>query len=140
MTPPRRVPWVRVALLAGVLYFVAGYGSAVLDPSVPDEMRFGWRLASWLVSIVVFGAHIGFEHVRLANAPRSMALHAATGVTFGAFLIAAAAMVHATTTASHAPYSRFLLALVLWPILTALPAFLAALVVGAVLARFPRRS
>ena len=58
----------------------------------------------------------------------------------GAFLLAAAATVHAATSASHAPYWLFLLALVLWPIITALPAFLVALVAGAVLARLPRRA
>jgi len=140
MDASRRKPWVRAAVIAGVAYVVVGYGSAVLDPSVPNGARFVWRLAAWAVSAAVFAAHIGYEHVRLGNPPRTMALHTAAAVALGAFLLAAAATVHAAMVASHAPYWRFLLALVLWPIITALPAFLAALVAGAVLARLPRRA
>ena len=67
-------------------------------------------------------------------------LHSAAAVALGAFLLAAAATFHAATAASHAPYWQFLLALVLWPIITAVPAFLVALVTGAVLARLLRRA
>ena len=135
-----RKPWVRAAIVAGVAYFVVGYGSAALDPSVSDRARFLWRLAAWAASAVVFAAHIGYEHFRLGDSPRTTALHTAAAVALGAFLLAAAATVHATTAASHAPYWRHLLALVLWPVVTALPAFLVALVAGAVLARLPRRA
>jgi len=124
----------RAVILVGIVYFVVGYGSAALDPSIPDRARFAWRLAAWVVSAVAFAAHIGYEHFRLRDSPRATALHAAAAVAVGAFLLAAAATVHAATVVSHAPYWRFLLALVLWPIITALPAFLVALVAGAVLA------
>ena len=133
--PTSRKPWVRAAILAGVVYFVVGYGSAALDPSVPDRARFVWRLAAWALSAAVLAAQIGYEHFRLRDSPRAIALHSAAAVALGAFLIAAAATLHAATTASHAPYSRYLLALVLWPIITALPAFFVALIAGAVLAR-----
>src|SRR5262245_53025910 len=140
MEASRHQPWVRAALLAGVAYFVVGYGSAALDPSVPDRARFAWRLAAWAVSAAVFAAHIGYEHFGLGDSPRAIALHAAAAVALGAFLLAAAATLHAATVAAHAPYWQFLLALVLWPTITALPAFLVALVAGAVLARLPRRA
>jgi hypothetical protein len=133
-------PWFRATILAGVVYFVVGYGSAALDPSVSDRARFVWRLAAWALSAAVFAAHIGYEHFRLGDSPRAIALHSAAAVALGAFLLAAAATVHAATATSHAPFWRFLLALVLWPIITALPAFLVALVAGAVLARLPRRA
>jgi hypothetical protein len=122
------------------VYFVVGYGSAALDPSVPDRARFVWRLAAWAVSAAVFAAHIGYEHFRLGSSPRAIALHSAVAVALGALLLSAAATAHAATAASRAPYWRFLLALVLWPIFTALPAFVVAFVVGAVLARLPRRA
>lgn len=138
MNATSRKPRARAAILAGVAYFVVGYGSAALDPSVPDGARFVWRLAAWVVSAAVFAAHIGYERFRLDDLPRTIAPHVAAGVALGAFLLAAAATVHAATAASHAPYWRFLLALLLWPLITALPAFLVALVAGAVLAR-PRR-
>ena len=135
-----RRAWVLASIIAGVLYFVAGYGSALLDPSVPDRARFAWRLTAWLISAAVFAVHIGYERFRVRDAPRVIALHTAVAVALGAFLIAAAALVHATTVAEHAPYSRFLLALVLWPIITAVPAFLVALVASALLAQLPQRA
>ena len=60
-------------------------------------------------------------------------------VALGAFLLAVAATVHAMMVSSHAPYWRFLVALVVWPIVTALPAFLVALAVAALLARLPTK-
>jgi hypothetical protein len=121
------------------VYFVVGFGSAALDPSVSAQMRFIWRLSAWVASGAVFAVHIGFEHFRLGNSPTATALHASTAVAIGAFLLALAATVHKVVVASHAPYSRFLLALVVWPIVTALPAFLVALAVAAVLTRLPTK-
>ena len=128
--------WVRGAIVAGLLYVVVGYGSAALDPSVPDRARFAWRLTAWALSAAVFAAHIGHERSRLRAAPRTLAAHVAAGVALGAFLLAAAATVHAATAAEHAPYWKFMLALVLWPIITAVPAFVVALIAGAGLAAF----
>jgi hypothetical protein len=133
-------PWVRAAILAGIAYFVVGLGSAALDPSVPDGARFLWRQTAWAASATVFAAHLGSEHFRLGDSPRAIALHAAVAVALGAFLLAAAATAHAVIVPSHAAYWRYLLALVLWPAVTALPAFLVALGAGAVLSRLPRRA
>ena len=135
-----RKPWMAASIIAGILYFVAGYGSAVLDPSVPDRARFLWRLAAWLISSVVFVVHIWYERFRLRDSPRFVALHTAAAVALGAFLIAAAALVHATTVAEHAPYARFVVALVIWPLITAVPAFVVALVASALLGRLPQRA
>jgi vacuolar-type H+-ATPase subunit I/STV1 len=139
MNAPGRKSWVRVAILVGAVYFVIGFVFSALDPSVSDQLRFIWRLAAWIVSAAVYAAHIGYEHFRLGNSARAIALHAATAVAVGAFLLAVAATVHKSMGVSHAPYWRFLLALVVWPIITALPAFLVALVAAAVLARLPTK-
>ena len=80
---------------------------------------------------VAFAIHIGYEHFRLLNSPRITASHAALAVALGAFLLAVAATVHAVMVPSHAPYWRHLLALVAWPLLTAVPAFVVALVAAA---------
>ena len=140
INPTNRKPWIPASIAAGILYFVVGYGSAVLDPSLPDRARFWWRLTAWLISAVVFAVHIGYERFRLRDAPRVLALHTAAAVALGAFLIATAALVHATTVAEHAPYSRFVVALVIWPIITAVPAFVVALVASALLVQLPRRA
>jgi len=134
-----RKTWVRAVTLVGFVYFVVGFVFSALDPSVSDQVRFRWRLAAWVASAAVYAAHIGSEHFRLGNSPRATALHAAMAVALGAFLLAVAATVHAMMVPSHAPYWRFLVALVVWPIVTALPAFLVALAVAALLARLPTK-
>jgi hypothetical protein len=127
-------------IILGVVYFVVGFVFAALaNPTVSDQVRVKWRLAAWMVSAAVYAVHIGYEHFRLGSSPLATALHAAIAVAIGAFLLAAAATVHAMMVPSHAPYWRFLLALVLWPILTALPAFLVALTLAAVLVWLPMK-
>ena len=128
-----------MVMLVGVVYFVIGFAFSALDPFISDQVRFRWRLAAWVASAAVYAAHIGYENFRLANSPRATALHASMAAAFGAFLLAVAATVHKVMVPSHAPYWRFALALVVWPIITALPAFLVALVVAAVLARLPTK-
>ncbi len=126
-------PWGRAALLLGTVYFLIGRAFAV-----PTNHVHAWRLAAWVVSGAAFAAHIGYEHYRLRHSPRLVAWHAALAVALGAFLLAVAATVHAVVVASHAPYWRFLLALVTWPVIAALPAFLVALIAGAVLPHLSR--
>jgi hypothetical protein len=127
----RRQPWIRAALLVGVVYFVVGRLF-----TLPASHVQAWRLGAWIVSFVAYGAHIGYEHIRLRNPARSLALHVAVAVAIGGFLLAAAGMIHHLSSAStFRPV--WVLALVLWPAFTAVPAFLGALVAGAVLRRFP---
>ena len=138
MDTSSRKPWVRVVILLGIVYSVVGIVFAALaNPAVSDKARV-MRLAAWVVSAAVYAAHIGYERFRLGNSPSATALHAAMAVALGAFMLAVSATVHSVMIASHAPHWRYLLALVLWPIVTALPAFLVALVAGAVLAHLQR--
>jgi len=120
-------------LLAGAVYFIVSYGSAAFDPSVSNSERFAWRLAAWVVCAAVFAIHIGYEHFLLGNSPRSTAFHAATAIAIGAVGLAIAATVHALLAPSTTPFVRFLFAWVIWPAVTALPAFLVAYVAVAVL-------
>jgi hypothetical protein len=99
-------------------------------------MLLTWRLAAWVVSAGVYAAHIGYEHLRLRNGPRSTALHAAVAVAIGAFGLAGAAIVHSLLSASpHRLLRLVTLALMAWPILAGVPAYLVALAATAVLAR-----
>ena len=128
-----RQTWVRAALLVGVVYFLIGRVFAL-----PSDHVGGWRLAAWVVSGAVFAAHIAYEHFRLRNTARPTAWHASVGVAFGAFALALAANIHDLGSASgYRP--RMLIALVAWPLLTAVPAFIVALAVAAVLARLPTK-
>ena len=137
---PNRKSWISAAILVGVVYFGVGFVFAALaNPAVSLEARFTWRLAAWVVSGAAYAAHIGYEHFRLGNSPRATALHAAMAVALGAFLLAVNATMHAAMVPSHAPYRRYSLALVVWPIVTAVPAFLVALALAALLTRFPKK-
>ena len=125
--------WVRAALLAGVVYFLIGRVFAL-----PASHAQAWRLAAWLVSGCVYSAHIWYERFALRTANRLAALHVAAAVAIGAFVLAVAGMIHSLSTTS-ALRPVWLLALMLWPVFTAVPAFVGALVAGALLRRFTTR-
>ena len=132
MSAASRQPWFGTVILIGVLYGVIGIVFAL--PS--NQVRM-WRLAAWVTSAALYAAHIAYEHFRLRNSPRFTALHVAVAVAIGAFALAVAGMIHSLSTASTIR-PAWLLALVLWPAFTAVPAFIGALVAGAVLSRLPR--
>src|SRR5438046_8713890 len=124
--------WVRAMILVAGSYVVIGIGFAALAKS--DHMRL-WRLAAWVASALVAAAHIGYEHYRLGSSPRPTALHAAGAVALGAFGLALAANVHwffARTPGQHPP----LLALPVWPVITAIPPFHLSLARADVLGHF----
>jgi len=120
-------------MLVAVAYVVIGIAFSVLANA--HHVRL-WRLAAWVASAVVAAVHIGYEH-QGGSSPRATALHAAGAVALGAFGLALAANVHwlfAATRGARSP----LLALLVWPVITAIPALLVALAVAALLARFSR--
>jgi hypothetical protein len=126
-----RPRWLSKAILAGVLYAAVGIIFADLAGAAgSNQMLIFWRLSAWVISAVVFAAHIAHEHFRLRNATRPTAWHVSAGVAFGGFALALAANIHDLWSASgYRP--RMLIALVAWPLLTAVPAFIVALVVAA---------
>ena len=105
--------------------------------ALPADHVHAWRLAAWMVSGVAYVAHIGYEHFKLRSSPRSTAVHVAVAVAIGAFALAVAGMIHSLSTSSTIR-PGWLLALLIWPAVTAVPAFLGALVAGAVLQRLPQ--
>jgi phosphoglycerol transferase MdoB-like AlkP superfamily enzyme len=123
-----KYPWLAAVILFGIVYLVVGV--AFPNPSAPSEAQFMWRLAAWLICGVAFAIHIAYERIGLRNSPRTTALHVAMAVALGAFGLAVAANIHSLT--GGIGNRRLLgLALVLWPIMTAVPAFLVALVAAA---------
>jgi len=124
-------------LIFGVLYLLAGIGFGELSArAATHPMVVAWRLAAWGVSAAAFATHIVYEQVRLRTSLPTTALHAALGAALGAFGLAVAMNVHARAVDS----SRNLrvLALALWPSMTAAAAFVVALAAAAVLARWRR--
>ncbi|SRR6266536_2299681 len=131
MDDSSRQRWVSTVILVGALYLAVGIASAALaGAAASNQMRFFWRLSAFVISAVVFVVHIAYEHFRLRNTARPTAWHASLAVAFGAFALALVANIHDLGSASgYRP--RMLIALVAWPLLTAVPAFIVALVVAA---------
>ena len=122
-------PWIRAAVLLGVLYAAIGIVFAL-----PATHAKAWRLAAWGVSGVAFIAHIASERFRLRCSPRRAALHVAAGAALGAFGLAVGAYIHALAVASSSEHQRrLLLAFLIWPVITGIPAFLVALGLGVLL-------
>jgi hypothetical protein len=126
-----RQRWLSPVILVGVLYLAVGIAfGALAGAAASNQMRSFWRLSAYVVSAVVFAAHIAYEHFRLRNPARPAAWHASVGVAFGAFGLALVANIHDLGSASgYRP--RMLIALVAWPLLTAVPAFIVAFAVAA---------
>ncbi len=121
-------------LLAGLGYLIIGRVFA--SPTTHVQ---AWRFAAWAVSGAVYGAQIAYEHVRLRNSRGSLAFHAALAAAIGAFGLAVAGPLH-TYWATTGIRRSGLLALLLWPAITFVPAFVVALVAGVVLGYLlPRR-
>jgi hypothetical protein len=127
-----RNTWVGAALIVGAAYVVVGRAFAV-----PRDHVIAWRYAAWIVSGFAYAAQIAFEHFGLRQRPLVTAWHAALAVALGALGLAIAGMLHSLS-AESAIRPAWLLALVLWPLFTAAPAFFVALGATAVLARLSR--
>jgi len=123
--------WLRTVIIVGVVYLVVGIAFGTFAGwSASQQIVVIWRLLAFLLSAVAFAVHIGYEHFHLGNSPRITAAHASAAVALGAFALAVAANVHGLWVGSS--YRRLLIfALVAWPLLTAVPAFLVALVAAA---------
>ncbi len=131
MGKPPRQSWVRPVVLLGIGYALVGIVFAV-----PATHVHAWRLAAWVVSAIGYAAHIAYERYRLQNSPGSAALHVAFAVALGAFGLAVGANIHSLSTGSTTQHRQLLLfSLGIWPVMTALPAFVVALGTNIVLAR-----
>ncbi len=139
MDESSRQRWFRVVLLLGALYFVFGVAFAAFARwSVSPSMHETWNRLGFLASAIAFALHIGYEHFRLRNSPLITATHVAMAVALGAFALAVSANVHGYR-AGSGNKGLLAFALVAWPALTAVPAFVVALVAAAGLALKRRR-
>jgi|SRR5678815_3398915 hypothetical protein len=122
-----------MVILIGMIYLAVGLASAELAKSASSErLRFLWRLSPFIISGVVFVAHIFHEQFRGGNTVKWTALRAALAVAVGAFALALIANIHDLGSATgYRP--RMLIAFVAWPLLTGVPAFVSALVLAFVL-------
>src|SRR5258708_27316185 len=124
--------------LIAVVYVVVGIVTAHLASAAPSiELRNLWRLTAWVLSLLVFLGHVAHERLRAGNSTKKAALHAAAAVALGAFVLAAVGPVRGYWDAANF-WRAAVLSLSLSPILTGIPAFLAALVAGSILGRLVR--
>ena len=131
MSESPRQSWVRAAVFLGIGYALVGIVFAL-----PATHVHAWRLAALVVSTIGYAAHLAYERFRLQNSPARAALHVAVAVALGAFGLAAGANIHSLFTGSTNQHRQLLLlSLGIWPVMTALPAFLVALGTNVILAR-----
>jgi hypothetical protein len=129
MSQPANPQWFRMTLLFAIVYALVGITFAALaGSSVP-------RLAAWFVSAATFAIHLGYEHFRLRSSPARAALHAAVAVALGAFALAVWVNVHSYRAASGHRSPLMPLALVAFPVVTGVPAFVVGLIAVSILAR-----
>jgi hypothetical protein len=134
VSPSGQLRWLRSMLLSGIAYLVVGIlTAAIAGAAASNKGRVAWRLAAWVISAAVFAANIWYEDVRMRSSHVRTALHVSLAVGLGAFGLAIAASVHGRNAPAQQHFPA--LAFVVWPIMTALPAFVAALACVAVLAR-----
>src|SRR5712671_249136 len=122
-----RKRWFRMAILLGALYFVFGVAfAAFASRSGSNSMRETWNRLAFVASAIAFALHIGYEHFRLRNSPLITASHVSLAVALGAFGLAVNANIHGYRVG--AGNQRLLaFALIAWPAITAIPAFVVAL-------------
>jgi hypothetical protein len=122
--------WIRPLLLAAITYGVVGIVTARLAGAASaQQVRAGWRLTGWLLGLAVFSGHLAFEHRRIGAPLRTSATRVATAVAVGALALAIVGPIRAHWGASDAGRT-FALSLVMWPIITGVPAFLLGLAMG----------
>jgi len=113
-------PWRPVAVLVGGVYAIIGIGFAAIDASA------GSNRAAFVLSGLVFAAHLAHEHFRRREIAQRTAWHTAVAVALGGLGLAVWANLHdLSSAAGYRP--RMLVALVAWPLVTAVPAFVVAL-------------
>src|SRR5207249_1395705 len=133
MNPSGREHWFRTTIVIGLLYAIVGVAlGAFAGWSASHQMVVAWRLAAWVISAITFGAHIWFERIRFRNSAFTTAMRASLAAALGAFGLAVAANGHRLWAGSN--HGRALnLALILWPVLVVIPAFVFAFMAAAAL-------
>jgi hypothetical protein len=127
---------VRAVVFFGVLYCAVGilFG-LVAGRAASHQGLVAWRSAAWAVSVVAFAAHIAYEQLRLGTSSRITALHVSLAAGLGAFGLAVAANLHVLTVSPQRYSLLRVLSLAIWPVITAVPAFIVGLVAATLFAR-----
>lgn len=130
---PRRPGWISAALLVGAIYCLIGRVFALPF----EDVRLA-RVAAWLLSVILFASHVGYEHFELRSRPKPAATHVAFAVGLGAAGIALAGMIYSLLMTSVVR-PVWLIALFALPVIVAIPAFLVSLLASTLLHRVTHR-
>lgn len=135
MTGTPRAHRLRWSFALALAYVVIGVATSELAAiATSTQGRNAWRLAAWLISFAAFVGHILHQRLRVGDAPASTARQVAGAAALGAFGLAVAGPVRSHWAA--ADFARTaVLSLIVWPILTGLPALVVAYVAGMMLGR-----
>ena len=122
-------------VLAAALYVVIGlwFGELAAQSAATREL---WRRLAWIVSGVVFAAQILYDQIALRASVRRTALDASIAAAIGAGGLAVAANVHRW----RMGVKSIGFAIAVWPLITFIPAFLAALVAAFIVNRWRQRA
>jgi len=114
-----------ITLGVALFYAIVGVATSSLNGAESSAVSVRiTRFVAWGLSLVAFLAQVVVERTRLRVGPRSAAADAALATAIGALVLAVRATVHAMS--NEAFSGRYALALVLWPLLLAIPAFIVA--------------
>ena len=114
-----------ITLGVALFYAIVGVAASSLNGAESSaESVWITRFVAWGLSLVAFLAQVVVERTRLRVGPRSAAADAALATAIGALVLAIRTTVHAMS--NEAFSGRYALALVLWPLLLAIPAFIVA--------------
>jgi len=123
-----RQSWWRWVVFIGIAYAVIGVCFAL-----PANHVISWRLAAWVASGALYATHLAHENFRLRNSPLATAAHVGSAVAIGGFGLAVAATIHSFLVAPNYDRSRFIVALIVWPLLIGVPALVVAFVISVVM-------
>jgi len=123
--PPVRARRLWITLGVALFYAIVGIATSSLNGAEASATLVKLtRFGAWGVSLLAFLAQIVVERTRLRVGPRSVAADAALATAIGALVLAVRATMHAASIGRFE--DRYALALVLWPLLLAIPAFIVA--------------
>ena len=122
----------------GLLYAAIGFVTGELSQSAGSpQWQNLWRLSAWPLSLLVFVCHFALERLKLSNPTLRTARNVAIAAGLGGLLLAVVGPVR--THWGEADFGRAtVLSVVLWPLLTGIPAFLLGWIGGWVVDRFRR--
>jgi len=120
MQTSSRISTLAAVIAVGVFYAAVGVLFAQFEPVIL------WRRLAWAVSAVAFAAHIAFEHFVRGSTTGRLAGCVSGAAAIGPVGLAAAANLRGWSIAT-ANHRALAVALIAWPLLVAIPAFLLAI-------------